>query len=230
MTLWKSIDPSPRNFEKTTRSFVKSGDDAGGLAGKFIDMNANGQPDYIDVLAAEVPPKDLADMKTYYYHLNGGGTTYDASKFGILLFRQIVDPVTGTVNSANVEIARLVANGAKGNLMRSAEPGTGDVTVPVSPSAINATFDEASKTLSAGAQANSASASLPECGIEDYQTVSAPEAIGWKQTADAPNGRLEIFFSSGTHSKDSGKTTQPCRMSFASSSNPKWGSSGVVGE
>lgn len=230
MTLWKSVKPNPRSFEKTTRSFVKSGDDAGGLAGKFIDMNANGQPDYIDVLAAEVPPKDLADMKKYYYHLNGGGTTYDASKFGILVFRQLVDPVTGTVNSANVEIARLVANGAKENLMRSAEPGTGDVTVPVSTSAINATFDEASKTLKAGAQASTASASLPECGIEGYKTVTAPEAIGWKQTADVPNGQLEIFFSSGTHSKDSGKTTEPCRMSFASSSNPKWGSSKVVGE
>lgn len=230
MTLWKSVKPNPRSFEKTTRTFSKTVDDAGGLAGKFIDMNANGQPDYIDVLSAEVSQEDLKDMKKYYYHLNGGATTYDASRFGILLFRQLADPVTGTVNSANVEIARLVANAANENLMRSAEPGTGDVTIPVSPMAINATFDEASKTLQAGAQASSASSSLPECGIEGYKTVTAPEVIGWRQVADAPNGQLEIFFSAGEHSKDAGKTSEPCRTAFSSSSNPKWGTSRVVGE
>lgn len=230
MTLWKSVKPNPRSFEKTTRTFSKTVDDAGGLAGKFIDMNENGQPDYIDVLSAEVSQKDLEDMRKYYYHLNGGGTTYDASRLGILLFRQFADPVTGTVNSANVEIARLVANAANENLMRSAEPGTGDVTVPVSPMAINATFNESSKTLQAGAQASSASSSLPECGIEGYKTVTAPEVIGWKQVADVPNGQLEIFFSAGEHSKDAGKTSEPCRMAFSSSSNPKWGTSRVVGE
>lgn len=230
MTLWKSVKPNPRSFEKTTRTFVKSGDDAGGLAGKFIDMNANGQPDYIDVLSAEVSPEDLKDMKKYYYDLNGGGTSYDASKFGVLLFRELTDPVTGTVNSGNVEIARLVANAAKDNLMRSAEPGTGDVTVPVASSAIKATYDESSKTLTAGAQASSASSSLVSCGTDGYKTVAAPEVIGWKQIANAPNAQLEIFFSAGTHSKDGGKTVEPCRTSFSSSSNPRWGSGKVEGE
>lgn len=230
MTLWKSTTPHPRSFLKTTRTFTKSEGDAGGLAGKFIDMNANGQPDYIDVLSATVPTADLADMKKYYYDLNGGGTSYDASKFGILLFRELTDQVNGTVNSGNVEIARLVANAQNDNLMRSAEPETGDVTVPVSASAVNSTYSESAKTLTAGAQASTASASLPECGTVGYKTVTAPEAIGWKQTADAPNGQLEIFFSAGTHSKDGGKTTEPCRMAFSSSSNPKWGSSKVIGE
>ncbi len=230
MTLWKSTTPHPRSFLKTTRTFTKSEGDAGGLAGKFIDMNANGQPDYIDVLSATVPTSDLADMKKYYYDLNGGGTSYDASKFGILLFRELTDQVNGTVNSGNVEIARLVANAQNDNLMRSAEPGTGDVTVPVSASAVNSTYSESAKTLTAGAQASTASASLPECGTVGYKTVTAPEAIGWKQTADVPNGQLEIFFSAGTHSKDGGKTAEPCRMAFSSSSNPKWGSSKVIGE
>ena len=163
MTLWKSVKPNPRSFEKTTKTFSADESTAGGLAGKFIDMNANGQPDYIDVLAAEVPAADLSNMSKYYYDLNGGGNQYDASKFGVLLFREVVDSSNGTVNSGNVEIARLVANEKKNNLQRSAEPGTGDATVTVAASAVKATYDAGSKTLSAGSQSSTASNSLPLC-------------------------------------------------------------------
>jgi hypothetical protein len=219
MTLWKSVRPGPRDYTKITRTFAKDQGDAGGLAGKFIDSNANGQPDYIDVLASE----------TQEYH-TAGGPLYDASKFGILLFREVVDTVNGTVNSGNMEVARLVANGERGNLQRSSEPGDGDVTVSVSPSAVSASYDESTKVLSAGVLSNSGSSSALECGTSGYRTVKAPEVVGWKQVANAPNGQLDVFFSAGTHSKDSGRTTEPCKMTFSSSSNPKWGTNRVIGE
>lgn len=230
MTLWKTVKPYPRSYVKTNRTFTTDQGTAGGLAGKFIDINANGQPDYIDVLSAEVPTKDLEDMRKYYYHLNGGGTAYDASKNGVLLFREITDTTNGTVNSGNVEIARLVANAQNENLQRTAEPASGDATIPVSASAVNATYDDSSKTLTAGAQASTASGGLAECGTTGYKTVQAPTVIGWRQSASAPNSALEIFFSAGTHSKDGGVTTEACRTSFSSASNPKWGGSRVVGE
>ncbi len=230
MTVWKSAKPHPRSFEKVTRTFSSDQSSAGGLAGKFIDMNANGQPDYIDVLAAEVPPSDLGDMRKYSYHLNGGGTQYDAKSFGILLFRQIADSTNGTVNSGNVEIARLVANEQKNHLQRSAEPGSGDMTVTVAASALNAIYEESTKTLRAGSQASTASGGLSECGSTGYVTTKAPEVIGWKQVANAPTSALEIFFSEGRHSKDGGKTDEACKMTFASNSNPEWNGGRVIGE
>lgn len=230
MTVWKSAKPHPRNFEKITRAFPSDQSSAGGLAGKFIDMNANGQPDYIDVLAAEVPPSDLADMRKYYYHLNGGGTQYDAASFGAILFRQLADPTNGTVNSGNVEIARLIANERKNHLQRSAEPGEGDTTVTIAASALNAAYDESTKTMRAGSQASTASGGLAECGSEGYLTTKAPQVIGWKQTADAPKSALEIFFSEGRHSKDGGKTEEACKMTFSSNSNPEWSGGRVIGE
>lgn len=218
MTLWKSVAPGPRNYEKTTQLFQSDQSDGSGIAGKFIDSNANGQPDYIDVLGS--------NTQEYY---TAGGPDYDAAKYGLLLFRETVDPLNGTVNSGNIEVARLIANGDKNHLQRSAEPGDGDATVTASSDAVNASYDASTKTLKAGSQSGTGG-SLPVCGTNGYVTVIAPQVIGWKQVADVPNGKLDIYFGPGKHSNDGGKTSVDCGMTFSSSSKPTWAGGRVVGE
>lgn len=170
MTLWKSVKPNPRSFEKTTKTFSADESTAGGLAGKFIDMNANGQPDYIDASRRKCLRRTFRTCPKYYYDLNGGGNQYDASKFGVLLFREVVDSSNGTVNSGNVEIARLVANERKTTSSSSAEPGTTAVLQFLWRRRRKGDVRRGLK-LSAGSQSSTASNSLPLCGAEGYSTV-----------------------------------------------------------
>ncbi len=211
-TLWRSL--GVRSYEKTSKEFPSDAtDDAGGLGGKFIDANGNGNPDYVDI---------VSDPNADPYAVTGGG--YDAREHGLYVFREIPDSENGTVNSANVEIARIVADAENGHLQRSIGLSASGMAAPVEAAALTGSYDEASKTVRAGVQSSdSTGTGTLECGAPGYRVVTAPKVVGWSQVADAPKGRLEIFFSTGRHSANDGTTSEPCRMpNFVSVSDPKW--------
>lgn len=218
-TLWKSIRPYPRSYLRTTKTFaVSNSGNAGGMAGKLIDSNRNGQPDYTDLIGN--PSVDPHAVES---------STYNAKDFGMLLFRELPNSSDGTLNSGNIEVARLVSNARIGNLQTSAPAGTDDVTARVDWSAVKASYDAASKTETAGNTSANTGSGLAECGISEYSVVSAPKVIGWKQTSNAPKSDLTVFFSTGSHSKDLGKTVEACKTVFKSASDPKWTGGFVTG-